>query len=350
MSEKTEKPTPKKIRDARQKGQVAQSKEIVSASLLAAIFLFFWAMSDFYLSNFQALVELINSIWGVEFRSAMENMLQGVFWLSVKMVAPIVILVFFIAIISNISQVGPLLSFESVKPDIKKINPVEGAKKLFSKKSLFEVLKSIIKILLLGGIIFYLITSHINDFMQVPACGIGCFLPFIGSIMFKLILSATVTFSIIAVVDFIFQKAQHTKQLMMSKDEVIREYKETEGDPQIKGKRKQIHQEMLNEEIKPRVKSSTAIVVNPTHVAVGIYYEKGIVDLPVITLMETDAKAKMIKKIAREEGIPIMENIPLARGLLANAEVDRFIPSDFIQPIVEVLKWVEGLSKNQSSQ
>lgn len=349
MSEKTEQPTPKKIRDAREKGQVAQSKEVVSSLLLIAIFAFFWGMSDFYISKFKDLLLLMDQIYHVDFRKALGDMTTAILIIGVKMVLPILALVFFVTIVSTMAQIGPLISFESIKPDIKKINPVEGAKKIFSKKSLFEVLKSTIKIVFLGGLIYYLIVSHINDFLEIPSCGMTCALPFVGAIMLKLFLYSSMVFLIIAAADFIFQKAQHTKQLMMSKDEVIREYKETEGDPQIKGKRKQIHQEMLNDEIKPRVKASSAIVTNPTHVAVGIYYEKGEVDLPVVTIMDTDERAQMIKKIAKEEGIPIMENIPLARGLLAAADVNEYIPSEFIKPVVEVLKWVEKIKSEEDN-
>ena len=347
MSEKTEQPTPKKLRDAREKGQVAQSKEVVSTALILSIFALFWGLSDFYLENFKNLILLTEDIYEMDFRQALDNMTKALFIIGVKMTLPVLVLVFFVAIIANMMQVGPLISFESLKPDIKKINPVEGAKKIFSKKSLFEVLKSLIKIAFLGGLIYYLIISHINDFLELPACGLGCALPFVGALMLKLFMYASVAFLIISVADFIFQKNQHTKQLMMSKDEVIREYKETEGDPQIKGKRKQIHQEMLNEEVKPRVKASSAIITNPTHVAVGIYYEKGEVELPVITIMDTDERAQNIKRIAREENIPIMENIPLARGLLASAEVNEYIPSEYIKPVVEVLKWVERVKAEE---
>ena len=120
------------------------------------------------------------------------------------------------------------------------------------------------------------------------------------------------------------------------------------GYPLIKSKRKQLHQELMNSDMKPKVKKSTAVIVNPTHVAVGIYYEPGKVDLPVITIMGTDEVAQRIKSIARDEGIPMMENVPLARALLADSEVGGYIPSDLIEPVAEVLKWVKDLELDKN--
>ncbi len=347
MSEKTEQPTPKKLRDARKDGQVAHSKEVVSAVLMIVIFVFLWVFSDFYMEQFEVLILLPTRFYDVPFGQALALITDSVIDIMVAILLPFIAMVIFTAIIANVGQVGLLFSFKSITPDIKKINPAEGAKKIFAKKNLFEVLKSIVKILFLGTLIYLIIEGNINDFGKIPGCGIDCLTPFVGGLFFDLMVYSGVAFFIVAAIDYFFQKSQHIKQLMMSKDEVQREYKEMEGDPQIKGKRKQLHKELLNSDIKPRVKASSAIVVNPTHVAVGIYYEKGKVDLPLITIMGTDDTAQYIKKIARENDIPIMENIPLARGLLAAAEVDEYIPSEFIQPVAEVLKWLRSLEREQ---
>ncbi|WP_281561006.1 type III secretion system export apparatus subunit SctU [Thalassomonas sp. RHCl1] len=347
MSEKTEQPTPKKIRDAREKGQVAQSKEVVSALLMCGIFALFVAMSDFYIRHFAAMIDALDAVYELPFRAAFKIILNELFDHAIAMLTPIIILVVIIAIAANVGQFGFLISFESIKPEFKKINPAEGVKKIVSKKSLIEVLKSIVKILFLGFLIYQLITDNINDFVKIPHCGISCLMPLVGSLFIQLFIYSALAFIIIAVFDFYFQKSQHIKQLMMSMDEIQREFKESEGDPEIKGKRKQMHKELMEEEVKPRVKSSTAVITNPTHVAVAIYYEKGVTPLPLVTAMGTDDNAQQMKRWARQADVPIMENIPLARGLLAKAAIDNYIPSDYIAPVVEVLKWVEQLKREQ---
>ena len=348
MSEKTEQPTPKKIRDARNKGQVAQSKEVVSALLMCGIFALFVAMSDFYVKHFVAMIDVTSNIYELPFRAAFKMILNELFDHAIAMLTPIILFVVLTAIIANVAQFGFLISFESIKPEFKKINPAEGVKKIVSKKSLIEVLKSIVKIAFLGFLIFKLLTENMTDFVKIPHCGINCLMPLVGSVFIQLFIYSAFAFIIIAVFDFYFQKSQHIKQLMMSMDEIQREYKESEGDPEIKGKRKQMHKELMEEEVKPRVKSSTAVITNPTHVAVAIYYEKGVTPLPLVTVMGTDDSAQQIKRWARQADVPIMENIPLARGLLAQATIDNYIPSQYIESVVEVLKWVEQLKGEDS--
>lgn len=344
MAEKTEPPTPKKLRDARKKGQVAQSKEVVSATLICSVFIYLWVMSDYYVSEVTQLIILPTTLAHLPFDQALKLVLDGMLWGMVKLVGPFILMVFALGILANVAQVGVLFTGTPIKPEFKKINPVEGAKKIISKKSLFELLKSIIKISVLATLIYLLLVDSLSDFTKVPLCGLQCLPSLIANIFKWLFIYSGIAFLTLAIIDFTWQKSQHIKQLKMSKDEVIREHKEMEGDPQIKGKRKQLHQELLNSDIKPKVKQSTAVVVNPTHVAVGIYYEQGKVDLPVITIMGTDEVAKRIKAIARDENIPMMENVPLARALLASSEVGAYIPSDLIEPVAEVLKWVKSIS------
>lgn len=161
-----------------------------------------------------------------------------------------------------------------------------------------EVLKSIIKISFLGFLIFKLLTEHINDFIKLPHCGTSCLLPAIGKMFIELFIYSAIAFIVIAVFDFYFQ-SQHIKQLMMSMDEIEREFKESEGAPEIKGEIKKRHKELMEEEIKPQVNNSTAVITNPTHVEVAIFYKKGITPLPLVIVMGTDNRAQHIKKLAK---------------------------------------------------
>lgn len=157
-----------------------------------------------------------------------------------------------------------------------------------------------------------------------------------------LMLVCAVGFLAIAVADYAFERHQHYKQLRMSKDEVKREYKEMEGSPEIKSKRRQFHQELQSSNLRADVRRSSVIVANPTHVAIGIRYRRGETPLPLVTLKHTDALALRVRRIAEEEGIPVLQRIPLARALLRDGNVDQYIPADLIQATAEVLRWLES--------
>ncbi len=158
----------------------------------------------------------------------------------------------------------------------------------------------------------------------------------------QLMLVCAVGFLAIAVADYAFERHQHYKQLRMSKDEVKREYKEMEGSPEIKSKRRQFHQELQSSNLRADVRRSSVIVANPTHVAIGIRYRRGETPLPLITLKHTDALALRVRRIAEEEGIPVLQRVPLARALLRDGNVDQYIPADLIQATAEVLRWLES--------
>ncbi|MCR9303239.1 SctU family type III secretion system export apparatus subunit VscU [Vibrio diabolicus] len=347
-AEKTEQPTAKKLRDARQKGQVAKSQEIVSSALILALIIVLFAFADYYMSHISALILLPSKLAYQGFQDALVDVAIAIAKEIAYLLAPIILVAALVAIFSNMGQFGFLFSGESVKPDIKKINPVEGAKRIFSLKSVIEFIKSILKVSLLSCIIWVTLRGNINALMQIPTCGLEC-VPTITGVMIKqLMIISSVGFIVIAAADFAYQKFDHTKKLKMSKDEVKREYKEMEGSPEIKSKRRQLHQELQASNQRENVKRSNVLVTNPTHIAVGLYYKKCETPLPVITLMETDAVAKRMIAIAKEEGVPVMQKVPLARALYADGNVDQYIPSDLIEATAEVLRWLASLESDKA--
>ena len=185
--------------------------------------------------------------------------------------------------------------------------------------------------------------------MQIPYAGLEGVLQLLEEVLWEVAKYTVLAYVVIAFADFIFQRWQHTKQLMMTKDEVKREFKEMEGDPMIKNKRKQLHQEMVMTNTAEKVRKSSVLVTNPTHRAVAIYYEEGETKLPTITAKGEGILAKRMVEIAQEEGIPIMQNVPLAHDLFDNAEVEQYIPTELIEPIAEVLRWVRQLQQEQGS-
>ncbi|OUS27697.1 EscU/YscU/HrcU family type III secretion system export apparatus switch protein [Gammaproteobacteria bacterium 45_16_T64] len=343
MSEKTEQPTAKKLREAREKGQVAHSKEVVSTALLASVYALFFANSDYFLSQLLEIITLPSLYYDLPFSDALKKIVEGIIGKSLNILTPIVILVIIVGVVSNVVQVGPLLAFESIKMDIKKINPAEGAKKIFAMKNLVELIKSIFKIGFLSSLVYWVIHSNLYDIIKLPYCGSSCLPSLVGHLMAQIAIVSVIAFLIVAVADFVFQKHDHIKKLKMTIDEVKREYKDSEGNPEIKSQRKQIHREMLEGGMIDDVKRSSVIVTNPTHFAIGIQYDGDTRTLPIVCVKSTNQLAQRVKKIAAEAGIPMIENVPLARALYAQAELDNYIPSEFIEPVADVLKWVAQL-------
>ncbi len=341
--EKTEQPTSKRLRDSRQKGQVAKSQDVTTAVLMSATFTTVAVSWDWLLRELKELILLPTAFYTVPFEQAFQQVAYGVLTKAILLSLPVVLVGFLAGLAGSFLQVGPLLSFEPIKPELKKLNPLEKAKQIFSIKNGIEFLKSALKVIIIGVIVTLVIRSTIGPLTRLPYGGESALLASIGPIMKALAISVCAAYISIAGFDYFFQKYQHIKQLKMSKDEVKREYKESEGDPQIKGKRRQLHQELMANSQVQRTRKATVVVTNPTHLAVAIYYDEKDNTLPTVLAKGADHVAQQMKAAAREEGIPIMQNIPLARALYADVAVDRYIPPDLIEPMAEVLRWVKEL-------
>lgn len=345
--EKTEEPTSKKIRDARKKGQVAMSKDTVSTALLIAVFGYIWLAWGMMLKDFKEMLVLPSYYYGCEFLYALENLSWAIFFKIFYMLAPLLLVVFIIAIASNFLQIGPLMAFESLKPDLEKLNPISGMKKIFAIKNVVEFLKSAAKVIFLGILVYKVTKWMIDPSFKIPPTRLNGLMDLLPLIMKKFASYVMLAYVIVAVADFFFQRHNHHKSLMMTKDEVKREYKESEGDPHIKGKRKQIHQEMMMEENVQNTKKSTVVVTNPTHIAVALFYDEGKKTLPRVTAKGKGILAQKMKKAALESGVPIMENRELARTMYDVIKIRHYIPKDLIEPVAEVLRWVRDQTRVQ---
>jgi type III secretion protein U len=345
--EKTEHPTHKKIQDARKKGQVCTSKEVISTALILSLVAMLMGFSEYYMEHFGNLMFLPESFIDLPFKQALnlilENLVKELFMLCVPSLAITV----FVVIAAHMAQFGLLFSTESITPDIKKINPVEGAKKIISIKSLIEFIKSILKVALLSVIVWVTLEHNLKSLIMLPGCGMTCIVPVTGLMLQHLMLMCAAGFIIIAAADYGLSRYQYHKQLRMSKDEVKRERKEMDGSPEIKCKRRELHKELQSNSMRADVKRSSVIVANPYHIAIGIRYKKDETPLPIVTLKYTDALALQVRKMAEEEGIPVLERIPLARALHRDGMVDQYIPADQIQTTAEVLRWLQSQSKDR---
>ncbi|MGL4249433.1 MAG: type III secretion system export apparatus subunit SctU [Aeromonas sp.] len=348
--EKSEQPTPKKLRDARKKGQVVKSKEVVSTAIILSLIGMLMAMSDYYLEHLGKLMLIPESHLNLPFAQALNHVVENLLQELIYLCTPILALSALVVILSHFAQYGFLLSGETIKPDIKHINPVEGAKKIFSIKSLMEFVKSLLKVSFLSLLLWVTIEGNLQAMLQLPGCGTRCIPPVLGDMLGQLMAVCAMGFVVIAIADYAFERHQHIKQLKMSKDEIKREYKEMEGSPEIKSKRRQFHQELQSSNMRADVKRSSVIVANPTHIAIGIRYQRGETPLPLVTLKFTDVQALQVRKIAEEEGIPVLQRIPLARALYRDALINNYIPADQIEATAEVLRWLEQWHQKQGSQ
>ena len=340
--EKTEAPSHKKIRDARKKGQVAHSKELVNTSIYIGIFLFFIVFGYSYIDKITAMILLPSLYMNEDFKTALSTIVHTIFSESMSLIAYIVGFVLLVSLAASFLHVGPVFSVDPIIPKMEKIDPISGFKRIFSMKSLFEFFKSVVKVVILVLVIYFIFKHNFADIMKLPHCGVQCILPLASKIMMYLFLFTGLLFIVLSALDYALQQYFHLKDLRMTKDEQKKEYKETEGNPEIKGKRKSLHRELAmgGGGQQKRAQKSSVVITNPTHLAIGIYYEKGKSRAPIVIAKGADAEAANIKQIAMANGIPITQNVYLARRLFSETPLDGEIPSDLYKSVAEILKWI----------
>jgi type III secretion protein U len=342
--DKTERPTPKRLRDARKKGEVASSKEVVSSALILAFLGLLLGTSGSLIAQFQTIMLMPAGALTEPFDTAVGKLFDGYLHAVLVLLAPFLLISIVVPIVGFTFQFGLLLSAESVKPSLKKLNPASYVKRTFGLQNLVEFLKSIIKIVMLGLIVYFVITGGMQAMVTAPTCGVLCLSEVLGALLQQLTVWMVGPLIVVAAADFAYQKWSFTNKNKMSKDEVKREYKESEGDPIIKGQRKQLHQQMIMESQVDRSRKATVLVTNPTHIAVAVYYRQGETPLPVVTAMGTDLVAKRMIEAASAAGVPVMQNVPLAHALLESASLDEYIPSELIEPFAEVLRALRDIA------
>ena len=343
--EKTEMPTPKKLRDARQKGQVCTSKDVVSTAILVVLLTLLGLTGAWLTDDFSQLLKFIGSRLGESDPPQMIEAAKLAVLLMIKHSLLFCCAAAFTGVVGNLVQVGFLFTLEPLKPDLKKLNPAEGAKKIFCLKNLFEFGKNFLKVTFLGYLIYKIILASYPALIKLCYGTIDDIFPVTKVILKNLAGYTIFGYVVIAVVDRLFQQRNFTKQMMMTKDEVKREYKEMEGSQEVKQAQRQFRDEILNgPPPQQATKQADVVVTNPTHYAVGIRFRPDEAPLPKVVVSGADLVAKIIRDTALAEGIPIMENVPLARALYAKVKAEEFVPVDLAEPVAEVLKWVKALN------
>lgn len=338
--EKTELPTPKKERDAREKGQVARSQEVVTTVSMFGAIAAISLMGETIWSRLTALIDQIAAIAARKDNVSLDEGLAVAWAAGVDLTLPILGVVIFLGIAANMGQFGVLTSLQALQPKMDRISPMAGFKRIFSAKQLVELLKSVIKIVFLTFLLYVVLGDAIGPFISAVGCGMDCMATVTTSVMNRVLFITAVAFVIVAVADLFWQRHSHTKSLMMSKEEIKREYKESEGDPHVKGHRKQVAMEMVMGDGHAPAKKASALVVNPTHIAIALLYKDGQTPLPVVTGKGMGALAVDMRADAERAGVPIFHNVALARHLYADAEINGFIPEDVFDVVAEILSWV----------
>ena len=340
--EKTEMPTPKKLRDARQKGQVCTSKDITSTAILIVLFALLAWMGVALMEDMEGLLRFLSGRISENNAEALGESSKLAVLLIFKHSFIFVAVAAVIGIVGNVTQIGFLFTFEPIIPKMEKLNPVEGAKKIFSMKNLFEFLKNVAKVSFLGYLLYKIIWASVPELLTMCYGTIDDIFPCLKLMLKRLAVYTAFGYIVIAIVDRLFQGRNFTKQMMMTKDEVKREYKEMEGSAEIKQAQRQFRDEILNgPDPAAAAKKSNVVVTNPTRLAVGIRYNAEESPLPRICAIGSGETARIIRETALAEGIPVMEDKPLARALYANGKVEDFIPDSLIEPVAEVLKWAK---------
>lgn len=340
--EKTEKATPRKREEARKKGQVFKSSDLNAAIILiagsVAIFLSFPYMLE-NMEDFTRLYLTERALHEFNNKYAYSLMLE-ILHVLLKITFPVLLTTSIAALLISYLQVGFLLSFESIAPKLSKLNPIEGAKRIFSKRAVVELIKSLLKVCVTGYIVYSIVRKNIYLLPRFVDMSVAQMLQNLIDIVLEMALEVGVVFIIIGVIDYLYQWYEHEKSLMMSKYDVKQEYKQVEGDPTVKSRQRQIQREAAMQRMMSEVPNADVVITNPTHFAVVLKYDSKFMDAPLVVAKGQDYIALKIREIARENNVTIVENPPLARNIFHNTEIGDLVPEDLYQAVAEVLAFV----------
>jgi flagellar biosynthetic protein FlhB len=344
--ERTEKATPKRRQQARRKGQVAISKEIPSVMILMTAMAFFYFAGTWMFWNIS---EVIGGVYQqldtlrfdatADLSAFVMVMFNKVFLILIPFFVPVLIA----GLAGNISQIGFEMHSEGMRPKLSKFNPISGMKKLVSLKSLVEMVKSLFKILIVGGIAYGVVKKEMTQFPALMQQEVGNIVVFIGMVSFRIFFFVCLALLVLAVLDYIYQRWQFEENMKMTKQEVKDERRQTEGDPKIKGRIRKMQMEMAARRMMEEVPEADVVITNPTHLAVALKFDAGQMVAPTVVAKGAGPVAQKIREIARDNQVPIVEDKPLAQALHKMVEIGEFIPAELYRAVAEVLAYVYRL-------
>lgn len=347
--EKTEEASPQKLKQARDKGQVSKSQDAIQAMGFVLVFattsltLTSTAkkLKDFLYASLESAVRRGDDL------PTVLSVVNQALWATLSASMPALGAAFVAGLASNYMQVGFMFTTEPLKPDIKKINPVDGFKNLFSKKKIVESIKNVLKFTIVSYVAYATLRDSMSEVVLSARVDLWHGVAIGGQIMYDIAIRVAALFIIISVADFFFQRWQYNKEMMMSKYDVKQEYKQSEGDPHQKAERKALAEELILHGSQQNVANADAVVVNPAHIAVAIKYDKEKGGAPKVVAKGMRKHAEAIKDIARENGVPILRNVPLAQAL-HKLDLEEEIPEELYEAVAEVLNFVFELRERES--
>lgn len=342
-ADQTEKPTAKRLRDARKEGQVHRSQDLSRTVLIAIWLLMFWFLGRYLYNRIDAAMQaMFRDIPHATPEVLVDALFRGSA-LFLQALAPFLVVAALTAAMVEFLQVGGLFAIKRITPQLQRLDPMQGLKRIFSQESLVEVVKSVVKTLALVGIVTWVTLLTLDQYLTFPYGRAADVLKVHSQAVLWVAIWVVFVFLFISVLDAFYQRYAFIKNLKMSRRDVRQERKDTEGDQEMKGKRKELHQEWSEQNMLAAVRSANVVVTNPTHVAVALHYDPDETDLPVVVAKGEDHQARLIRAEAEQAGVPVMQDIELARGLHESIEVDGYIAPEFFQAVAELLRWAEGV-------
>lgn len=344
-SQKTEEPTQKRLEEAVRKGQVAFSREVSNFFMLLALTInLVWLAPYVMTGATEALARFIISPDDIPTDMGDLQLLMGKTLGDVALVMALPILATIIAAFaSSLVQNKFIFSMEPIIPKLEKISPLKGLKRLFSMRSIVEFIKGLIKIIIVGSVATYAVWPHLHHLNGLPGYETGETVKLLAALVMRLLVGVCAIMGLIALLDYLYQRYEYMKNLRMTKQELRDEYKQQEGDPQIKARLRQIRMERARQRMMAAVPSADVVITNPTHYSIALRYDQETMKAPMVVALGIDAIALRIREVAKEHDVPIVENPPLARALYAAAELDEEIPVEHYQAVAEVISYVYQL-------
>ena len=339
---KTEDPTPKRLEEARRKGQVPLSREMNSWLMLLAATLLIMAFSQPMLSNTKEFLkfylEQSHALPGAP--GGLAIIMGGAFWEMMKILALPLIILMLAAFMGPFLQVGPLWAPEIIKPDLSKLSPIKGFERLFSRRAVLEFLKGILKLSIVSVVGVMLLRPFFGSIDHMVGLPMLLMLDEMKFLVLRMLAGTLIAFLIIAVIDLVYQRMEFMKKMRMTKQELKDEYRQSEGDPMVKGRLRQLRAEKARQRMMANVPKADVVITNPTHFAVALQYNPDTMEAPICVAKGMDNIALKIREIAKENNVTIYESPPLARVLYDSVEIDEAIPAEHFKAVAQVISYV----------
>ena len=345
MAEKAYKPTPKRLREARKRGEVVRSRELTSLGGFVALWLFFWFGGNYLGRHLDHIIERavraadpVGGAGGVQWLREMQSLSQDLLWI----LAPLLGLAVVCAILVGGLQTKGVMSVTPIVPKFDRINPAHGLRNLLSTRQLFELGKMLLKTVLLTGMLIYCLAISLQPLVKMVYTPATQLLPGWAALVWRMMGWAALIYAVGAVLDYAHQYHEFMKQQKMTAEEVRRDFRDREGDPLIKGRRRAIAREFA---FNTRLAGASVVVMNPTHVAVALQYMPGKTPLPRVVLKGLDARALSIRAEAERHGVPVLEDPPLARKLFREVALDHYINEGLIDVVAAAFRWARQVDR-----